>query len=193
MKKQTLVFIFIIKSVCFFSQSTPQQTIKGDSFPCAFSAAIYSVTALANTNYIWSLPQGWVGSSITNSIVVFPNLNSGTLSLNTTNANEKIKLTLETTVINCNGGLPKYGINGFDGIIDIYKNPNYNNFYIDYNGDLTPLKVFITDILGQEVYKVDLNPNFKTKIKLRIDDGFYFLKIYDCKKFLVLFKKISLN
>ena len=63
----------------------PVQII-GTTSPCAGTSQTYTVPAdPAATSYTWALPNGWTGSSITNSIVVTVGSNAGTIFLTANN------------------------------------------------------------------------------------------------------------
>ncbi len=56
--------------------------ITGNDSPCANSIQTYSIQPVAcATNYIWTMPSGWVGSSSTNSIVDTVGTLSGNISV----------------------------------------------------------------------------------------------------------------
>ena len=62
----------------------PQQPslIVGDTIPCISSTQTYSVTNDPNaTSYLWSLPNGWTGTSTTNSITVTVGNNTGNIQV----------------------------------------------------------------------------------------------------------------
>jgi hypothetical protein len=57
-------------------------TITGNVLICAGSAQVYSVVAVNGANsYTWTLPNGWTGSSTTNSITVTAGSTSGIISV----------------------------------------------------------------------------------------------------------------
>jgi hypothetical protein len=61
--------------------------ITGPSSICTGNTAIYSVTEdPAATGYTWTLPGGWAGTSITDSITVTPNTTSGSISVTADNS-----------------------------------------------------------------------------------------------------------
>jgi predicted RNA-binding protein with TRAM domain len=62
---------------------TPTQpsTITGNTEVCESSSQIYSVTNTSGVGYTWSLPSGWGGTSITNSITATPSSTSGNISV----------------------------------------------------------------------------------------------------------------
>lgn len=59
-------------------------TIAGALTSCPGDTATYSVPFVAGHSYTWSLPSGWSGSSTTNSILVTPGPNAGTISVTAT-------------------------------------------------------------------------------------------------------------
>ena len=60
--------------------------ITGATTVCQGSTQTYSITAVAGaTSYTWTLPNGWTGSSTTNSITVTVGINSGTISVTANN------------------------------------------------------------------------------------------------------------
>lgn len=69
--------------------STPPATpgpISGDTLPCVNSSYTYSVAAVPTaTSYTWTLPSGWSGSSISNSITVTSTTTAGTISVRANN------------------------------------------------------------------------------------------------------------
>jgi hypothetical protein len=56
-------------------------TISGKTTFCPGDPVTYSVPAVAGHTYTWTLPTGWSGTSISNSIVVTPGSSSGTISV----------------------------------------------------------------------------------------------------------------
>jgi hypothetical protein len=72
-----------------FSVPQPPSTplaIQGASSLCAFSTGVYSVAPVSGaTSYSWSLPNGWTGVSLSNTISVTSHSASGTLSVSALN------------------------------------------------------------------------------------------------------------
>lgn len=62
--------------------------ITGSTMQCAGATAIYSISPVSGANsYVWSIPNGWTGSSSTNTIsVVTGTLTSATISVSATNS-----------------------------------------------------------------------------------------------------------
>jgi len=61
--------------------------INGNTSICANSSNTYNITAVSGaTSYTWTLPNGWTGSSTTNSITVTTNAVGGTISVIANNA-----------------------------------------------------------------------------------------------------------
>ncbi|MBN2669564.1 MAG: PKD domain-containing protein, partial [Bacteroidales bacterium] len=56
-------------------------SISGNETLCSNSQSTYSVSAINNAVYYWTLPNGWTGSSSTNNISVTANDQSGTISV----------------------------------------------------------------------------------------------------------------
>ena len=62
-------------------------TITGSASVCASSSNIYSVAAVSGaTSYTWTLPNGWTGTSATNSITAVTDTSSGIVSVIASNA-----------------------------------------------------------------------------------------------------------
>lgn len=62
-------------------------TITGATTVCQGNAQSYSVSSVSGaTNYTWSLPAGWSGSSTTNSISATPGSSGGTISVTANNS-----------------------------------------------------------------------------------------------------------
>ncbi len=62
-------------------------TISGNTIACSGSVQNYSVTLVSGaTNYIWSLPGSWTGSSSNNTISVISGSTSGNVSVSAVNA-----------------------------------------------------------------------------------------------------------
>lgn len=91
--------------------------IAGTSSPCAGTSQTYTVPAdPAATSYTWALPNGWTGSSASNSIVVTAGSNAGVISVIANNACgpsalqtisvNPVQITASVTSSNvlCNGG-----------------------------------------------------------------------------------------
>lgn len=53
----------------------------GNTLVCAGTFQTYSVSPISNATYTWSLPNGWTGSSLTNTIGVLTGSASGTISV----------------------------------------------------------------------------------------------------------------
>ena len=61
-------------------------SISGSQTPCSGASTTYSISSVPNsTSYIWTLPAGWTGTSITNSITVIPSTTSGTITVTPAN------------------------------------------------------------------------------------------------------------
>jgi hypothetical protein len=60
--------------------------IDGDTIICSGSANLYSIALVAGaSSYSWNLPSGWIGSSVTDSIVVIANSTGGNISVTANN------------------------------------------------------------------------------------------------------------
>ncbi len=60
--------------------------IIGNATPCVGVSTTYSISAVAGaTSYTWTLPNGWTGTSTTNSITTTPTTNSGTITVKASN------------------------------------------------------------------------------------------------------------
>ncbi len=73
----------------FYNCPVPAQPglISGSNSPCFGSAQTYSVSPVPNaTSYTWSFPNGWTGSSASNSITVHPGTWGGMISVVANNA-----------------------------------------------------------------------------------------------------------
>ena len=73
---------------CSSSCTVPAQpgVISGNNSVCAATAQTYSVAIVSGaTAYAWTIPQGWTGSSTTNSISVTTGNGSGNISVTTSN------------------------------------------------------------------------------------------------------------
>lgn len=89
--------------------------IAGPTTICAGDSAVYSVMPNANTNYYdWTLPNGWTGSSITDSINTIAGTTGGNISV--TAYNGCGSSAVQTTDITVNA-LPQPGITTSDSII----------------------------------------------------------------------------
>ena len=60
--------------------------ILGNTIVCASSSLTYSVAEYPGANYSWTLPQGWIGSSISNTINVTSGINGGIISVTSYNS-----------------------------------------------------------------------------------------------------------
>ncbi|MBC7534811.1 MAG: hypothetical protein H7258_03865, partial [Ferruginibacter sp.] len=73
---------------CSTGCTTPAQpaAITGSTSVCAATAQTYTVAAVVGaTSYTWTLPSGWVGTSISNSINVTTSATSGNISVTAVN------------------------------------------------------------------------------------------------------------
>ena len=197
MKKQFPFFILIITSFFSYSQFTPliTGTIVGNKSFCAYTESTYSIAPVTGaTSYNWSFPFSWIGKSSTNTISIIPNLNSGTISVTTTNNNGQIiSARLPLNLIDCNTQIFKYGLSGFDGLINVSPNPNYGKLSIDYNIDKTLLVASLINLQEIEIYKGNLYPDNKKEIDLHGITGFFILKISAPNNYLLFQKKIILE
>jgi hypothetical protein len=79
----------LCSSITITVVSIPQAlaSIQGPTVLCEGSNALYSVNAVAGVGtYNWQIPLGWQGNATTNSISITSLANSGTLSINASNA-----------------------------------------------------------------------------------------------------------
>jgi hypothetical protein len=106
-------------------------TISGSNAVCQGSSQIYSVTAVTGaTNYTWTLPSGWTGTSTTNSITVTIGIASGNILVKANNscgssADQTLAVTVNTLpfqpgVISgsnsvCQGSSQTYSVNAVAG------------------------------------------------------------------------------
>lgn len=78
---------FTFQWVTCTAAPTAPGTITGSSSICQNSTNTYSVSPVAGaSNYVWSLPGGWSGSSTSNSITVTAGLTGGTISVSAANS-----------------------------------------------------------------------------------------------------------
>ena len=71
------------------SCNVPAQPIAviGNASICAATSNIYNISAVAGaTSYTWTLPVGWTGSSVTNSITAIAGTTSGNISVTANNS-----------------------------------------------------------------------------------------------------------
>jgi len=195
LKKQILFFVLIIFSLRSYSQFPPlvTGTINGISTLCAFNNVSYSIAPVEGaTFYSWSFPFSWTGKSNTNTIEIIPTLNSGTISVSTTNSKGQIiSARLSLNVIDCNTRINKYGLKGFQGILNVSK--NFGTWFVDYKIDKSQLIVYVSDLIGKEIYKSTIFPDTNRRIDLAAKPGLYILEIYDANNFPLLQKKISVE
>lgn len=113
------------------SAPSPPGTITGNTHICGNTAQTYSVLPVGGaTSYIWTLPNGWVGASNTNTINVTANSTSGNVTVKAINGcGQSTANTLPVTVIAalanpgtitgsdtvCSGSLLTYSINPVPG------------------------------------------------------------------------------
>ncbi len=91
-------------------------TIGGATPVCAGSANTYSVTAVSGaTSYNWTLPNGWTGSSTTNSISTVAGSAGGTISVTATNSCGTSGASTKTLVITAAPATPG-AISGTTGV-----------------------------------------------------------------------------
>jgi hypothetical protein len=78
----TTLVITVVSAV----PSTPG-TISGSSSICSGTSSTYSVPAVTGaTSYTWTLPNGWTGTSATNSITITAGTSSGNISVTANNS-----------------------------------------------------------------------------------------------------------
>jgi hypothetical protein len=114
------------------SAPSPPGTVTGNAFVCGNTAQTYSVLPVGGaTYYTWTLPNGWVGTSTTNTInVTAANSGSGNITVRAVNGcGQSTANTLAVKVIAslpnpgtitgsdtvCSGGLTTYTINAVPG------------------------------------------------------------------------------
>ncbi len=62
-------------------------SISGSATICASSSQVYSISSVTGaTSYIWTLPSGWTGASVTNSITATAGTAGGTISVKAANS-----------------------------------------------------------------------------------------------------------
>lgn len=65
-----------------FEVPADRMELQGPDSVCKYTEYTFTVAAAEDaTSYIWTLPQGWTGSSNTNSITVMTNIQSGTIGV----------------------------------------------------------------------------------------------------------------
>lgn len=80
--------------------STPN-TINGNTTVCSGSSNTYSVTAVTGaTSYNWTLPNGWTGTSTTNSITTNTSTTSGNITVSASNSYGTSSVTTLSIVVN---------------------------------------------------------------------------------------------
>ena len=87
---------------CVTINGAPPQpsVISGNALPCEGSIVVYSVTQVFETNYSWTLPSGWSGTSTTDSIYVTVGTGTGTISVTPSNSCDTgISRTLNVTAV----------------------------------------------------------------------------------------------
>jgi N-acetylneuraminic acid mutarotase len=150
-------------------------TINGGTTICTGSSNNYSVPAVSGaTSYTWTLPGGWVGNSVTNSINTTAGSTGGTFTISVTASNPcgtSTSQTLTVTVSVCSG--INSAANSTEGIL-IYPNP-FNDI-INVNGIENGSLVEVYTILGEKI--ISTKANDFTSIDLGGQpNGIYFLKI----------------
>lgn len=81
--------ISLAQSLAVTVQAAPAQpgTITGPTTICQGTTNSYTITALPNaTTYTWTLPNGWTGTSTSNSIIASASVTSGTITVTAGNA-----------------------------------------------------------------------------------------------------------
>jgi hypothetical protein len=74
------------KSVTIYTLPGMPGAISGTNIICENAASNYSVAAIANaTAYVWNLPSGWSGASVTNVISATASSNSGNITVSASN------------------------------------------------------------------------------------------------------------
>lgn len=75
------------QSLAVTVENIPAQpdAIAGEALPCVGSEEVYTVSDQANTSFNWSLPNGWTGSSSTNTITVMVGEDAGDISVTAVN------------------------------------------------------------------------------------------------------------
>lgn len=71
------------RSLAVTVENIPEQpdAIGGEEFPCVGSEEVYTVSDQSGATFNWTLPNGWTGSSSTNSITVTVGSGSGEISV----------------------------------------------------------------------------------------------------------------
>jgi hypothetical protein len=119
--------------------------VTGGSIACLGSANVYSIVPVAGATYSWSLPNGWTGSSATNTISGTPG-NAGIVSVTITSAcSVSSVFTLAVSVHDCATAI-KTNISNDQNELVMYPNPNDGNFTIEAAENS---EVCFTNFLGQ--------------------------------------------
>ena len=80
--------IFMGKYATCLNAPTNLSAISGSTVQCSGSTATYSISPVSGaTSYVWSMPAGWTGSSITNTIsIMLGTATTGTISVGANNS-----------------------------------------------------------------------------------------------------------
>lgn len=139
-------------------------TISGNTAVCQGATVTYSVTAVSGaTSYSWALPNGWSGSSATNSITLTAGSTAGSISVTAINAcgnsNARSLNVTVNPVPGSPGAITKTGGSKAvcPGETRTFKTTGVNN--VSYNWTV-PAGAIITSGQGSKTIIVQFNSNF---------------------------------
>jgi hypothetical protein len=137
---------------CSAAPATPS-AITGSTTICTGTTNNYSVPAVSGaTSYTWTLPGGWTGSSVTNSISTLAGSTSGSFVINVTANNpcgSSTQQSITVSVSVCTGIEDQKIENEFS----IYPNPAANDVTLEVSEKIKNATIKIINNIGQVVFE----------------------------------------
>lgn len=150
-------------------------TVSGNTLVCPGSVVIYSIVPVAGaSSYSWTLPGGWSGTSLTNTISITIGPLSGQIAVACKNCCGYSQPTTLDISVSCTG-IKEELKNSVQFII--LPNPNRGSFTVKRSGNENS-KLEIYNNIGQIVYSRRLE-KAEEKIEVKLSNGVYFVLIHN--------------
>jgi hypothetical protein len=156
--------------------SSPQ-AISGSMLMCAGTSSVFSVAPVAGaTSYSWTLPNGWTGSSNSNSINATAGMTAGTITVTAVNAcGTSSGITQYVDVNDCvSTSLHDNKISSDD--IKVFPIPATGSLFVELSS-AAQKSLDLYNCLGELIYTSKLTTGINEISVIGLPEGIYFLKI----------------
>jgi hypothetical protein len=153
---------------------------------CAQSSDIYTISPVNGaTSYTWTLPSGFTGTSLTNSITVQTGTGSGIVFVAATNScGTSPYSTFTVNIINCGTGISENNNSKFSW--DVFPNPGQGDLLIRSDSEQT---LQLRNELGQVLNYIELKSANGHELQINgLPPGIYFLRGNSSVKKIVVIK-----